>query len=266
MVKKIVTHVNPRHLDDTLAVALLAYKYPEAQIEYIHPQNDKEKIEKYLNDSSIICVDIGGKYNPKFKNYDHHQDKNVECSLVLILKHEFPELYEFIKKHEILSKEMKYIDIKDRFGLKEAQKLGVSNLFIEEAILLKMAENPENMQIIGKAFYDKLNEMLQEYKNLQQIEIINYNGYKIAIDKIGIRFTTIVNNLDVDLVIQRNVFDKSDTSIIKDTSKEKTKNIDFNKLREKYSIKFIHQAGFIAVIAKSIEELNIKELIRDILG
>lgn len=118
MVKKIVSHLPPRHLDDFLAVAYLKYLFPQAELEFVHPQ--RVPLE-YLQDSKIILVDVGSVYDPEKNNYDHHQNINLPCSLVLVLKH-FSDMD--IENNYLLQ----VIDFIDRFGLSKAiAKFGIKN-------------------------------------------------------------------------------------------------------------------------------------------
>lgn len=107
--KKIVSHTGERHLDDWLAIALLKWMYPQAKVEYVSPQGVPAS---YLKDKDICLVDVGGSYAPLLNNYDHHHDKDLPCSLVLVVRNFFNNLYP--------SKVIDTIDIIDRFGFNEA--------------------------------------------------------------------------------------------------------------------------------------------------
>ena len=115
--KKIVSHLPPRHMDDYLAISLLSYLYPDAQVEYVHPQKVQEE---YLQDPNIILVDAGSSYDPEKNNFDHHHNLELECSLSLVVKKFFPELY--------TCKVLRAIDLVDRFGVKRAVEEGLVSL------------------------------------------------------------------------------------------------------------------------------------------
>jgi len=66
-IKSVVTHYRDFHADDVFAVAILKMVNPKIKVircEYA----DKKNI-----DSADIRVDIGGKYDPKTLDFDHHQ-------------------------------------------------------------------------------------------------------------------------------------------------------------------------------------------------
>lgn len=109
-IKKIVSHVPPRHVDDFFAVALAKSQFPDAQIEYVHPQRVPES---YRTNKEILLLDVGNDYNPEYSNFDHHQSLEIPCSLILIMK---LLRYEKLINHPAI----RYIDINDRFGPKKA--------------------------------------------------------------------------------------------------------------------------------------------------
>lgn len=98
MAKKIVSHLPPRHMDDTLAILYLKARYPEAEIEFVHPQQDEEKLKEYREDPEVILVDVGGDYEPAKGNFDHHQDLNLPSSIKLVLQGKEENLSENAKR------------------------------------------------------------------------------------------------------------------------------------------------------------------------
>jgi hypothetical protein len=262
MVKKIITHVPPRHFDDTIAVALLLSKYKDAKVEFLHPQDDKEKIKKYKEDPHVILVDIGEDYNKNLKNYDHHQDQELPSSLLLVLINEFPEYVEAIKMDDILNKEITYFDLKDRYGFKVAQEeTKLSNSLLQESIILKLGESLDGLKTLSKALKSFFDEKLKILNDLSKVETLNYKNFKIAIDEIGLPPSLVFKKFDADIIISRNSFNKEDTSIIKNTSKESAELINLDKLKDK--AKFIHKAKFMAVIPENIE--NVKNSLKNYL-
>ncbi len=254
-VKKIVTHVAPRHFDDTMAVSLLLQKYPNAKVEFLHPQDDKEKIEEYIKRKDVILVDIGGTYDEKLKNYDHHQDKEMPCSLVLVLANEFPEYLKLLEEDEDIKKEMEYFDIKDREGfLKAKEKTGVSTSLIQESVILEMGNDVEGLKKLGEAFKKYLDKKLEIINNLEKAKVKKVNGLKVIIDENTCPPSLLFKKYDADLIIQRNSFNKNDTSVIKNTGKKTSETIKLENLKDE--AKFVHKAGFIAVLPKEINEVE----------
>lgn len=66
---KIVTHDGHFHIDDVFAVAALMLLYPDAEI---IRTRDEEKIAE-----ADMVVDVGAKYSPEEKFFDHHQPEGA---------------------------------------------------------------------------------------------------------------------------------------------------------------------------------------------
>ncbi len=280
---KIVSHLPPRHVDDFFAIALLKKKYPSAKIEFVHPQKVPGR---YAENPKIILVDVGGMYEPERKNYDHHQDGSIPCSLTLVLRHEFPEIY---KTGPVL----KFIDLADRFGVKFASRtvdVPLSEELDKKRKIILLSDLEKHGKEIASSFifcmekskdYNEFIELL--YKELDQkgvlreaqkkmadeekgfrqklerAEILMANDVKVAVsfESFAPYHYKVFRELAVDLIIERNSFDPSHTSIIKNTSSPKARLFDLSKVFFLYPKVFIHEAGFIAVVEKSIEEVDI---------
>lgn len=293
---RIVSHNRPYHLDDYLSVSLLLYysKIKGKEVEIIN-KSPNDNIDEYLNDKYSIVVDIGKIYDPNKNNYDHHQNKELPCSLVLILK----ELLQDINPLEI--EFIKIIDTIDRLGPNSYKKLPEDLLIklkiitmsnyseIAGEVLLerigdKYMSYEEFIEILYKRLDEKgiLEEAKEKYEKEEQeylrkkneLFILNYKDYKVAISRETI--TPFVGRLfsetNYDILIERNQFNKENTNIIKNTSKEITKKIDYNKLREnekyKNKIVFIHNTGFLLVLNEEINEVinNIEEILNIVIN
>ncbi len=77
--KEIITHSGQAHRDDFLACCLLLAATGAPVIE-----RRDEVTETELADPQIAVVDIGGSFDLKLNNYDHHHDPNLPCSLHLV--------------------------------------------------------------------------------------------------------------------------------------------------------------------------------------
>ena len=258
MVRKIVTHTRPGHTDDILAVGLLSQKYPDAEIVFVHPQSPE--LEELKERDDVILVDVGGEYNPARKNYDHHQDTEVPSSLMLVLKHEFPEYLKAIKSLELWRESLEFIDYKDRFGPKKAEEITGINPkggFILEEIIKEFGDTPEGIRAVGKTLTNRLEktvEILRKFENgLEEVEIEEINGLKVAIDREGIPTGYIVEKFFPDLIIQRNNRDPEHTSVIKNIEGEKADEIDLTVLSDEAI--FVHPTRFLVVLNRPIEEV-----------
>ena len=92
----IVTHPGRPHKDDFLACALLLYHYRDCNITIV--RRDPEVVD--LTNPDVFVVDVGGKYEPAYNNYDHHQfppGGTPKCAISLVLEH--LGIYEAAKAH-----------------------------------------------------------------------------------------------------------------------------------------------------------------------
>jgi hypothetical protein len=80
----IITHPGRAHRDDFLAVCWLlgdVTNPPEV--------HRREPSQEDLNDSTVYVLDIGGQFDPRYRNFDHHQlpaDSPPTCALQLLLE------------------------------------------------------------------------------------------------------------------------------------------------------------------------------------
>jgi uncharacterized UPF0160 family protein len=296
MIKKVVSHVPPRHMDDFLGIAFLKTKYPQAEIEYVHPQ--KVPYDYFIN-PEICLVDVGGKFDPSCKNYDHHQNINLRACFLLVLIHEF-ENHSLVKK--IAEKEaVKFIDLTDRYGVKKASELTGVPLNTEEDKMRKeilLIDLSKWGEVIGKialdtflvydkysdwirTFYQRLDEkgLLDESRailareealyqeKLSKVQVLQRKDLKILIseESFAPNHFRLFNETGADLIIERNSMNRQHTSVIKNTASLKTKNIDLSKVFNVYSKIFIHPNGFISVIDIPFEKVDIEKILKNLL-
>jgi uncharacterized UPF0160 family protein len=68
--RKIVTHDGVFHTDEVMATAMLKICY---NIDEVIRTRDEETINNAKNNEDCIVLDVGGEFDPKLNNYDHHQ-------------------------------------------------------------------------------------------------------------------------------------------------------------------------------------------------
>lgn len=291
-ISAIITHEEPRHLDDLLTISILKSKFPNTKIITVNPQNVPEE---YLSDPTFIVADVGGQYSEELNNFDHHQDPNLPCSLHLVMKKFMTEFYERHKN----SLTMKAIDFIDRYGFKKAAE--ILNLVPDEAAeacrktilqinlnkyyytvylaflnTLELANDDFNLFL--KVFYIKLDKagVLEEAKEKIRKEEEEFNrklsSSEITLLSNGLRVLVSRESLapnhykafkatDADIIVEPNSMNNAQTSIIRNSSSPKAENIDLSKVFRYYPKIFIHNSGFIAVIDTKIENFNIKTLL-----
>ena len=293
MVKKIVSHLNPRHFDDFLGIAFLKTKYPQAELEFVHPQKVSYD---YIINPEICLVDVGGKFDPFLKNYDHHQRLSLKSSFLLVLINEF-ENRSLVKK--VIQKEaVRFIDLTDRYGVKKASEIVGVPLDAEEDRMRKeilLIDLSKWGELIGKIaietlliynkysdwirnFYKHLDEknLLDEPKailareealyqeKLSKVQVLQKNDLKILVsyESFAPNHFRLFNETGADLLIERNSMNKEHTSIIKNTSSPKTAQIALAKIFNLYPKIFIHPNGFIAVIDIPFEKVDVEKILK----
>jgi len=186
---KVVSHTPPRHLDDMLAVALIKAIYPEAGIEWVHPQ-DSNKLEEYRKRKDVILVDVGGEYNPEMFNFDHHQDKEICCSFLLCwkafedkVKDKLKGLFLLDENFDILKyKWVRFLDEVDRKGFSEtAKKYGVkpnrSMAMLQKIILLSAEKEDFYEEKSRKSVFKVFIEVVKKYGSDESFDRFMGNFY-----------------------------------------------------------------------------------------
>lgn len=285
--QRIISHLPPRHMDDWLAIAFLKSLFSDAEVEYVHPQRVPGE---YYDDDRICLIDIGGKYDPEKNNFDHHQNLDLSCSLILIWK----KYGNFdIEKYPVV----KIIDHIDRFGVKEASvKFGFElskeiDDMRKEILLIDPARYYKD---IMKAFIIALNEAKDDYndfirvfyrgleeseglklakeqikkereeleRKLKNIKIFDIKGLKVVVsfESLAPYHYEVFSQLKADIIVERNKMNPRHTSVIKNTASVKAKSVDLSKLFGVYPKVFIHATGFIVVLDIEIENFDVNDI------
>ena len=249
-VRKIVTHGGNAHMDDLLGTALLAYKYG-APVERV--------ISVDAFEDETIYLDIGRRYEPPYF-LDHHQDLEIPCSLVLVVKHHFPELVDALELPE-----MKFIDVRDRFGLHRAIGVEIPSetLFFERVFTRWFANiqyiSPEDeeyqvLRWLGRRFYNYLRERVEEMREiaeaLENAVEMTVNGVKILVlDKAVPPYEVMNRRGDVQVIIQPSSRNPEQYSVIKLSRYQDMISLDkvAEKLRERGRLVFYHANKFMLV-------------------
>jgi len=256
----IVTHPEPRHIDDTLAVSLLMWKYRNHYVElrFGRKTNEVERIIEETRPDLAIVVDTGMRYEPEGERvrwYDHHHDASLPCSLMLVLRHEFPDLYLAIKGVEVLDRLFSYIDLRDRVGPFVAnERFGVADpIGFTRYIpaLLGMEPSAE----LGR----RLVEFITAFREATKAEVYEVNGLRIALHrgpKEVAKPAAIFEVTGADIVIVRNPWNERHSSVIRNDMSPKKRLIDLSRLRQRFRVVFVHNSGFLAVIDMPVEKIG----------
>lgn len=103
---KIITHAGTHHADEVLAIATVFKFAGKIPVE----RKSNVQIED-LENPEILILDIGGRLEPEKGNFDHHQDRNIPATNMLVLNHfcNDEKLKELLRKHLF-----SYVDAVDR--------------------------------------------------------------------------------------------------------------------------------------------------------
>lgn len=265
-------------MDDYIAIAILYY-LTKAEVVFIHPQKVTQEM---ISSKDIALVDVGLIYDPEFNNFDHHQNRNIPCSAILIKNHFLPEVK--------INKFLHTVDIIDRFGFKEAEKLGLCKYNAEidkkRKIILSFPIQkayPFVVDVLKEdldydtgidLLYKKLRqnfekEILQIERNIEEetakfisklnkVQIFTIENLKIGIsyETLSPEISRAFDLLKIDLLIEPNAFDNNHTSIIVNTSSENVNSAHAlaDELMKGYEIVFVHATRFIRVL-----NINVKQ-------
>ncbi len=260
MFKTIITHAGLAHLDDFLSCCILLNKFSTINtIQRVNVVNEQD----FTNSSNII-IDIGGKYD-SVRFFDHHQNADLYCSLILILKNLFNYNLEFL----LSIPEIKYIDLQDRFGIKEAQKeFNINNPIINliEYSLLrwfskqKIITNPELdlLKEIGKEFLNFLDDFKKEEQKILNSKIYKNKHGTILYNPNTTFNLTIITKLLPNLIGVIHQSDR-DNKLINIVQINNSPYFQPTKLiTPEINPVFIHKTGFLVVVKKEdLDKINL---------
>jgi hypothetical protein len=261
MINHIITHPGGAHFDELLAISLITASYKDIEFKIHRRKPTREE----LNNPEIWVVDVGNRFQPELKNFDHHQDLNLCASFVLIA--DFLELTEKLKAASWWN----FKDRIDRVGpTAMAEELGIDKLSplyspFESWFLNLFSEDPQSVyefiRKFGRDIIDQaelLESQIQFWKSCKTINIKN----KIIIvgltdDSGGLQeyCDSLTSPLDVSITYDRRgggwrLYRFNDS-----------KGVDFCRIKEYESISFAHYGGFIAKTKKRIPLNEVYKLI-----
>ncbi len=285
--KALRTHSGKSHDDDLLACCLFVHK--EGGKIYRVPILEDNDYEFNPCAEETFFVDIGKKHDvsqKQLKYFDHHQDKNKDCSFFLLL-----DYYGLMTDATILL--YAPIDIRDTGGPQAVEAVyfkgdgvNASPFWNAEHPVIKWihtwfseqsyidSKNPyyHILAEIGKQIEDSilsLNNMLWEYKRDIKFHDVICNGVYLNVathegessrEKMIMYFDTLPPNQKPDLFIVPDNRNPDQTRMLNRTFK-----IDFRELKWP-EFSFVHATGFLAVARLSVEEMldRLNEATKDV--
>ena len=82
---EIITHANTFHADELLAIATFTHFMNKDDVCEINVVRMNSVTPTMLENPELYIFDLGGEYNELLGNFDHHQDKSLPASNILVL-------------------------------------------------------------------------------------------------------------------------------------------------------------------------------------
>lgn len=197
----IVTHDGKAHMDELLAAALLTLHmgHDPADIIRKDAREASREVESGERDESLWYLDCGMKYEPSRRLFDHHQDRELECSALLVFNTFFhhlegTDLHEYIK---LVSK----VDTKGVMSLDDFHLVSESRDYysFSQHILLKTFE--ENPMMVVRLMVAGLEDKIAFEKARQVASLWRKEPGNIAIELIeGIKVLVYLKSPPPELV------------------------------------------------------------------
>lgn len=189
MAYKIITHDGKAHMDELLGSAILALHMGEMPYEIIrlNAQEASEMVSSGELPDDTWYIDCGLQLDPKRKLYDHHQDRELGCSALLLFNEFFKdldgtELHEYVK---LVSK----VDTKGAMSFDDFHLVSESRdyfSFSHKILLRSFEDNP--MMVVelllsglkDKIAFEKAKQVAALWRQEPgNMEIVKHDGIKI---------------------------------------------------------------------------------------
>lgn len=259
---RIITHDGKAHMDELLGSALLALHLDEIpeNIERMNAQEAADIVSTGNLPENTYFIDCGLKLDSEKGLFDHHQDRDLDSSVLLIFNKYFShlentELHEYIK---LVSK----VDTKGAMSLDDFHIVSESRDYFSfgQGVLLNTFQN--DPMLVLKIFIDGLNDKisfeklkqkadawLKEPGNIKIIEIENIKIIKYMkqaplelVSPIRSVISKIVDENDITAILSFD--DKQPDTLTLFRTNFGHNNIDFTKSKPSNTI-FNHQGGFL---------------------
>ncbi len=253
----IITHPGKSHFDEFFAISLICAVNEDTK--FIIER--REPNESELENPDIWVVDIGERYEPELKNFDHHQDLNLGVSFVLVS--------DYLKLTPVLS-ELSWWSFKDkidRFGpVNVGLEFGIDDLSpthspVEQWVLSLFEKAPNELLKLltsfGKTMIKHGRGLSHQLNFWAKCETIKVKGKKVLIGLIDDTSYAeeYIKRMEEPAEIYISYDNRGDGWKMKRYKDHP--DVNFSVLENHESIKFAHKGGF---IAKTNERISLEEL------
>lgn len=259
-ISRIVTHGRQAHRDDFLAVALALTLYG------VVPVFRREPTEDELGNPRVLVLDVGGRYEPALRNFDHHQrtrDEPAECALSLFVRHQG------LEDAFLLRPWWRFTVVKDAHGPRAAaQLLGLEELPIETispiegVILNRFARQQDTVDAVtirrmaefGEDLLDYTKQYADDYNRVKEmVTVQSIDGLPaFVIDREASGTTNGVlaryrslEHPDVVMSVARSPDKEASWALYRYDDDHR---VDFRVVDDDPRVKFVHSSGFLAVL------------------
>lgn len=284
----IVTHGGRAHLDDVMACALAmsrkgvaqAYDPPVARWEGPLPIHRREPTAEELEDPQVLCLDVGGRYEPAKGNFDHHQFERSDCrsAMLLVASHirvPVDERGGLPLYAEILPKLFRWwsasVTIDQQGPFKAAESAGLEWAQVAPFIgplaevYLRQFANAASPEARGRFIYDTLTQYVERrmlaWADAKDRLVCREVDGLAALDFTGVQRPEIIDETVTQAVAAERGVDRGVLVFIASPRRagEDWSNtgltlmrigedpaIDFRRCRDESSVRFVHASGFLA--------------------
>ena len=259
---KVITHNGKAHMDELLAIALLAqYKGSlPSEIIRIHQDESAEILQKEEQDENCYFIDCGLQLDPEKLLFDHHQSKDLGCAALLVFEHFYPELlgsnlHEYIKLVSLVdtlgpstlddfkykSETIYYFSFCQKLLLKQFEQnpILIVSIFVDG--LKSMIEFEKEKEIAFKWIATGGNIKIEKLKNLNVL-IYNKPPPKEISSAIKAVDGDIVDENEIDVVYSYDKDDERIRTLFRTIKGHKNLDLTFAKVND---TQFCHNSGFL---------------------
>ena len=188
MAYRIITHNGKAHMDELLAISLIAVYRNElpGSVERVSPHEAVSLASSLGSEKDTYFIDCGLIYDSEKLMFDHHQDADLPSSAGLVFEQYFPLLSES-RLHEYI-KLVSAVDTKGQKALADFETSSESRRYFSfsQNILLKSFE--ENPLSIVSLFMEGIREKIDfEEKRIKASEWLSENGNVELTEHCGVK-------------------------------------------------------------------------------
>jgi hypothetical protein len=265
---KIIAHPGSAHKDDFLSTSVLLSTLDNAMV------YRREPTLADLDDSRTFVVDVGMEYDPKRRNFDHHQDPALPCAFHLIMQHLglHQAAIQVFSWYPYLS----MIDVRGPY--RAAEHLGIDSdvLFttsspIDGYILAKFTQisslnSNDGLYLLMKDFGRDMLALIQ--RKIERFERLKIEAQLLPIKQFKAVFSEIVDTpkLAMDMYLRYLADEQIVMNILPSNRCQgwelvrlgDNRNVDFRAIARCPEIRFVHASG---VLAKTHSLISLQELL-----